>query len=140
MFGKPVGQPRPRARRFGDRVIIYDPKTAEPWRKDIAEAVEVEMERIELPLLTGPLKMNVEFYFSRPKSHFRTGKNAHLLKTSAPCYHTQKPDADNLFKAAADAVNDILYHDDRQIVEAHVSKHWVESSTLEGMQLSVSPA
>ena len=38
----------------------------------------------------GPVAMTATFYFSRPKSHFRTGKFAHVLKPDAPLWHTNR--------------------------------------------------
>ena len=37
-------------------------------------------------------------------------------------FHTKRPDLDNLAKAIKDAMKGIIYHDDSQIVEAHLYK------------------
>ena len=42
-------------------------------------------------------------------------------------HHAVKPDLDNLVKSVLDALNDVAWHDDAQIVELHVSKHYVSS-------------
>jgi hypothetical protein len=39
---------------------------------------------------TGPLQVELNFYFGRPKVHFRSGKNSHLLKDDAPLWHTNR--------------------------------------------------
>ena len=56
--------------------------------------------KVELPeeIFHGPLRVTLDFYEIRPKSHFRTGKYAGELKASAPKYNTSRRDVDNLCK------------------------------------------
>jgi Holliday junction resolvase RusA-like endonuclease len=42
-----------------------------------------------------------------------------------------KPDLDNLCKAVLDALNGIAYHDDKQIVELHLSKAYSDHPRTE---------
>jgi crossover junction endodeoxyribonuclease RusA len=61
--------------------------------------------------------VRLEFYFTRPKSHYRTGRHSHLLKPSAPEHPiTKGQDVDKLARAVLDALTTIVYHDDRQVV------------------------
>lgn len=82
-------------------------------------------------VLEGGLSLAVSFRFLRPKSHYRTGANAdsrrpwHLLRASAPGYHTQRPDATKLLRALEDALTGILWRDDAQVVRQACSKEWV---------------
>ena len=46
-------------------------------------------------------------------------------------FPTKKPDADNIIKSIADALNGIAYADDSQIVQATVNKWWAEESKAE---------
>ena len=39
-------------------------------------------------------------------------------------FHTKRPDIDNLAKSVKDALKGIIYHDDSQIVEAHLFKKY----------------
>lgn len=59
-------------------------------------------------LLAGPLRLTVRATFADCK------RNGQWKQT--------KPDADNLAKIQADALNGILYHDDAQIVEIIAQK------------------
>jgi len=112
--GKPQALQRHRSTKSGHH---YDPSAGD--KQDfLAKAMA---HRPEEPL-RGPLLLEVFCYFARPKSHFGTGKNASLLKDSAPVYHTSVPDADNLLKFVGDALNGIFWHDDRQIVLARILK------------------
>ena len=44
---------------------------------------------------------------------------------------TVKPDWDNLGKIVSDAMNDVVYKDDCQIFEAHISKRYGEVARVE---------
>lgn len=64
----------------------------------------------------GPVTMNIEAVFPRPKDKCWKSK-------PMPSYpHTSKPDFDNLGKAVADALNDLAYKDDSQVFIATVTK------------------
>ena len=70
------------------------------------------------------------FYMPRPKSHYRTGKFSHILKDSAPSFHTKKPDVDNLSKAVLDAMTDAgILSDDSIVVQHYIYKKYTERET-----------
>jgi Holliday junction resolvase RusA-like endonuclease len=94
-----------------------DNPNTKPWRA--AVAAEAAAATIGKEPLTGPLALAALFFFPRPKSHYGTGRNADVLKATAPDYCATKPDADKLLRAAADAMTGIVYRDDSQLV--HVS-------------------
>lgn len=111
---KPVAQARPRfaVRKVGLRNIVcaYDTKKCKEYKEIIAwHALQVWKNS---PLY-GPIKMVVVF---------QMGKNGKEV------YYTKKPDLDNLAKAIKDALRGIVYHDDSQIVEAHLYKRYGELS------------
>ena len=121
--GKPQALKRHRTYRMPNgKTVRVDPSGA---AKDdfLAKAME---HRPEEPL-RGPLWVVVFCYFARPKSHYGTGKNAGLLKDSAPVYHTSAPDADNILKFVGDALNGIFWRDDRQIAIARINKVYAGS-------------
>lgn len=73
-------------------------------------------------LMLGPLTVHATFTFPRPKAHYRTGKNASLLRDDAPEYHTSAPDLDKLQRALGDAMTGVVYRDDKQIAQWAVVK------------------
>ena len=75
-----------------------------------------------------PIQIGLDFYFKRPKSHYRSGKYSHLLKENIPEFHIVKPDIDNLVKFVCDSLNGVCYRDDSQIVELKAEKHYTDSS------------
>ncbi|MDD5358399.1 MAG: RusA family crossover junction endodeoxyribonuclease [Candidatus Nanoarchaeia archaeon] len=79
--------------------------------------------RPDTPIIE-PIKLQIEFYFDRPKSHFGTGKNKDIVKESAPIFHTTKPDTSNLIKFIEDAFNGVFWKDDSLICELHCRKYY----------------
>ena len=75
----------------------------------------------------SPLNLEVDFYVPRPKGHF--GKRG--LRLSAPAFPTVKPDATKLLRAVEDALTGIVWRDDAQVVEQHVSKLYGEPARAE---------
>ncbi len=118
--GEPKGQPRPRAFGRGKMIRVYDPGTAEGWKNQIAVAAK---EHIPASPLAGPLYVRLEFYFPRPRGHYRSGKFANTLKESAPAYQTSKPDIDNAIKAVLDALTILrFWNDDSQVCDTRCRK------------------
>ena len=125
--GAPKPQARPRAFRRGKHIAMYSPKS--DWKKSVTFYAGQHGH------LNGSLKVELHFLFKRPKSHYRTGKNSHILKDSAPYDMTNKPDLDNLAKAIYDACQDGgLIADDSYIIESHCKKSYHEHK--EGVQIT----
>lgn len=87
-------------------------------------------------LILGPVLVTATFTFPRPKSHYRTGKNAHLLRDDAPHYKTGHPDLDKLQRAIGDSLTGIVVRDDKQIVAWNTVKSYAD---LAGVEIIVSP-
>jgi len=118
IIGKPYPLKRPRRASFGG---MFDPKENVHAKRIVSETAKGA---IRSPL-EGPVRLCAVFYFERPKSHF--GKT---IKASAPVYHTQRPDVDNLVKTILDGLNGTAWHDDAQVVEIECRKEWAnEAST-----------
>ncbi len=119
--GKPIAKARPKFVRKGSYMGAYNPQETEESRFlwEVKQRVPAEWSPLE-----GVITLWCEFKFKRPKSHFGTGKNADKLKPSAPKYHLQKPDLDNLVKFVKDCLNKVVWMDDKQIVEAKALKRW----------------
>ena len=135
--GEPKGQPRPRAFSMGGRVRVYNPATAEGWKSAIASAA---LPHVPPMPLQGPLRVDVAFVFKRPNAHFGTGKNAAVLKATAPQFHVAKPDRDNLDKAVLDALTTIgMWHDDAQVAMGTLSKRYARPGELAGATILIEP-
>jgi Holliday junction resolvase RusA-like endonuclease len=70
-------------------------------------------------VLDEPLRMDLRAEFPIPKSMSKKKRCGALIGTIRP---GKKPDIDNLYKLAADALNTIVFRDDALIVEAMLRK------------------
>ena len=99
--------------------------TYDPSKKDKDDFIKV-IENFPEEKMTKPIKCVLNFYCKRPKTHYKTGKNAHILKDTAPKYNINNKDLDNMVKFVLDALNDKLYTDDSLIFEITCSKMYSE--------------
>ena len=124
--GDPKTQQRHRSFRMGTKMSTYDPSAKE--KKDFL--VLAFNEKPEKPM-EGPISMTIKLYYSRPKNHYGSGKNASNLKPTSPHFHTSRPDADNAFKFVSDSLNSVFYKDDSQICMLQVIKLYSETPRTE---------
>ena len=74
------------------------------------------MEKQNLDLLVGPIKMQVQYGIKLPKSQERK-------RIPRPrIWRIKKPDLDNLIKLVKDACSTIVFLDDNQIVKISAEK------------------
>lgn len=111
-------------RKTGRPIITDDSKRSRPWKLEVAQAAGIAMGPRQL--LQGPLELHVRFYQPRPKAHFGTGRNEHIVKPTAPLFPTTKPDTTKLVRAVEDAMTAIVWRDDAQITVQHAEKHYGE--------------
>ena len=100
-----------------------------PWRKAITKAAAAAWPH-NSPY-DGPICVDVEFYFRRPKKHFRTGKFSQLLRDDAPKRHAVKPDADKLLRAILDGITGVVIVDDCRAYRAPPEKFWLPDREAE---------
>ena len=118
--GNPIPLKRHRVSRNGG---MYDPSSKD--KKQIW--LQIAKYRPKQPL-EGDISLELIFYMPRPKSHYRTGKYAHLLKDKFKDvrYHSSKPDLDNLVKMIADILQPQMICDDSQICILQAEKIYAE--------------
>jgi Holliday junction resolvase RusA-like endonuclease len=123
--GRPVYKGRGDARAFTGKVAqVESSKKVKPWREAVKQAaldlvmVAGDTGRLAAGFpLDGALLVEFAFTFARPKGHYRTGGNAHLLRDSAPAYPTVYPDLSKLIRSTEDACTDAgVWADDARIV------------------------
>ncbi|MGF9767268.1 RusA family crossover junction endodeoxyribonuclease [Bacillus albus] len=125
VFGEPVAQGRPRANTINGRVRMYDPKKS----RDFQQYVKlVASEHAPANLLEGALVMKVKVYKPSLKSF---SKKKALQAEQGLLRPTAKPDVDNYIKGIKDACNKVLWNDESQIVDLHVSKWYSEKPRIE---------
>jgi Holliday junction resolvase RusA-like endonuclease len=111
------GEPAPQgSKSVGRHGGVYEKsKKVRPWR-DAIRAAALSQGPPEL-IATGPVAAKISFRLARPASHYRTGRNAHLLRDAAPEYPDARPDLDKLLRSTLDGLTQAgAYRDDGQVV------------------------
>lgn len=99
-------------------------KKVKPWREAVTAAA-LATGAGDRPPYDGPVIASMVFTFQRPKSHYRTGRNAHLLRDAAPARPAGKPDLSKLIRSTEDALTHVVLKDDSRIVEfGRAAKVW----------------
>lgn len=135
----PKGQPRVKACRRGAFTRVYTPDTADGFKDAVQLAAKHAMWNHSPRPLFGdnPVRVDWECVFPRPKSHF-TAKGQ--IKATAPKWHIQTPDRDNLDKAILDALTAVqMWHDDRQACSGMLIKRWAALGEASGVQITITP-
>lgn len=120
-YGEPVGQGS-KVKLSHGAMVDSNAKRLRPWRATVSAAAREALEEMYpdgqvLPLFGRgvPVHVSLVFTFARPASHYGTGRNAAVLKPSAPAEHIGFPDVDKAQRAALDAFTDAgVVADDRQ--------------------------
>ncbi len=129
--GQPVPVPRIKVGRWG----AYYSASYTDWLD--GAKVKAKADYPQKPL-TGPLTAELKFVIARAKSHYGTGRNAHVLKPAmAEKYPLPKGDVDNLAKGPLDALSGIVYEDDVQVLALLVKKRWAEHGENPGVKIKI---
>ena len=122
--GEPCGKQRP-------RFVMATGRTYTPGKTVNAETLIKELfaqAYSGFVPLTCALSLTVIAYMGVPVSTTKKHRERMLAQQWWP---TKKPDADNILKLAADALNGLAYVDDKQIVTAHIHKVYSDRPRLE---------
>lgn len=129
------GLPAPQGskRHVGGGRMIESSKAVGPWRAAVTKAAQDRLNELDhdRPLFPRgtPVHLMIKFHFARPKSHFGTGRNAEVLKPSAPTFPTGIPDLSKLIRSTEDALTEAaVWHDDSQVVSLTASKHYGQAA------------
>ena len=120
--GQPVAKGRP---IFGAGRVYTPEKTVN--YEQLVKFSYLQTERIKF-LEGEQLKVELMIYFAIPKSTSKKTIAKMIAGTERP---TKKPDIDNIVKAVLDALNEVAYRDDTQVVELQVRKQYSERPRLE---------
>ena len=123
------GNPNAQKRHRDGKGYKYDPSAGD--KKDFL--ILCHKHKPEAPF-TGPLKVDILATYSRPKSHYRTGKYSDQLKENAPYWKITTPDKDNIEKFIYDSLKGVYWKDDAIICDGRERKIWGD---VPGIQLDV---
>lgn len=118
--GEPCAKQRP---KFGNG-RTYTPQKTVNYETLVKQLYILQQkERLE-----GALRMTVHAFLSIPKSTSKKNREKMLQGVIRP---TKKPDWDNVGKIISDALNEMAYKDDCQIVDARVIKRYSDNPRVE---------
>jgi len=128
-----VGEPRPQPRPRVARGHAYNPPgLVDAWKGAIGWGCKAH--RPPHPLV-GPMRVDLWFYFPRPKYHFRKDGQ---LKQEAPIRHIVRPDRDNAEKVILDCLTRAgFWDDDCQVCAGEVNKLY--ANTEPGVRVVITP-
>ena len=125
----PVGKQRARYVKRGNFVQTYTPEKTRTYETLIRDSAIEAMGSSE-PLET-PVNLYLYIRVPIPKSYSKKKVEDCLNGLDKPI---RKPDASNILKSVEDGMNGIVYKDDSQIVNLHVTKVY---SSLAGVDICV---
>lgn len=114
--------------------LTSDNPALKAWRETVAAAArETGCE----PREDIGVRVDVTFFLKRPEAHVGTGRNAGVVKDSAPAFPLVRPDVDKLLRAILDALTDVVFKDDSQVVELVGRKRYAEPGANVGASIVV---
>lgn len=125
VLGEPKGKGRPRFSTQTGRA--FTPKQTVNYETLVHTEYMVQCKGFRFPD-DAMLDMRILAYYSVPKSGSKKEKAKKLENIIRP---TKKPDMDNVVKMVADALNQVAYKDDTQIVDCQVRKFYSEQPRIE---------
>ena len=93
--------------------VVYEAQVAAAGKQAMADAGMTEV-------LTTPLNVRIDVFVQIPKSFTKKKREQALSADIFP----GRPDIDNVAKAILDALNNVVYEDDDQVVNLSVSKRY----------------
>ncbi len=125
VLGEPKGKGRPRFSTQTGRA--FTPKQTVSYETLVHTEYMVQCKGFRFSD-DAMLDMRILAYYSIPKSGNKKEKAQKLANVIRP---TKKPDMDNVVKMVADALNQVAYKDDTQIVDCQVRKFYSEQPRIE---------
>lgn len=120
--GAPVPKGRPKARVTNGFAQIYTPHKTRQYEAKVKRAAMDAMKGL-LPV-DGPVAVTLIAYF--PIAASTTKRDRALIEAGHKACMALA-DLDNVVKSVTDALNEVVYADDRQIIELNARKLWSDS-------------
>lgn len=118
VLGPPQGKGRPKASSRGGFVRMYTPAPTRLYEAKIAKMAVLA--HADWPVLETPISLRVVAHHPIPVSWSKRKQQQALQGELVP----GKPDLDNVAKAVLDALNGVIYVDDKQVVRLVAEKKY----------------
>ena len=124
--GEPIGKGRPRVTSRGKFAHAYTPSKTKNYETLIQNSYLSNYTFEDM--LHGPIKAKLTAYFSIPKS---IPKKKLFMYNNNYEKHIKKPDIDNVVKSVFDALNNLAFEDDSNIIEIEAKKIYSNNPRVE---------
>jgi Holliday junction resolvase RusA-like endonuclease len=114
-------------------IVTESNRNVKSWQQLVAEGASHALHQVPLhqaaALFASPVRLTVAFYLPRPKS----------LPKRRAVPHLTAPDLDKLTRCIGDALSQVVYQDDAQVVEAVVGKFYAGVGEAPHVDVRVEP-
>jgi len=121
--GQPQGKGRPKVVKIASFTRMATPAKTVAYEGLVAHAAALALAGAQ-PFECA-VRVDMHLWCQEPKSLTKRERAAIADGTKRP---TTKPDIDNVVKAIFDGFNGVLWRDDVQVVDLHVSKHYTANA------------
>ena len=127
-------------RHFTGRINQVESSRRLPGWRDAVKAAAL-LQRLDGYGQGTAVAVTLRFYLKRPGGHYGSGRNAAVLRPSAPPYPTgKKDDIDKLARGVLDGLTDAgVWHDDGQVAALTVLRDWADNGEAPGCEIWISP-
>jgi len=126
-------------RHVGNGRMVEQVGGSKPWRDNVRKAALEALQlgpadeqgmaqRAGYPFGANPVAVHIVYTVARPAGHYRTGRNAHLLRDNAPIAPATRTsgDIDKVARNFLDALQDAaVLRDDAQVADLHIVKAFI---------------
>ena len=136
----PQGSKSFKGYKNGRAIMAESSLKVKPWRYAIQTTAR---DHYSGEPITGPVRVEIDFFFARPKSHYRTGKYSGILKPDAPLYTVSHGDGDldKLDRGVMDSLSFVtggcVIRDDCLVVSIASSKQYANEISPPGAAIKV---
>ena len=121
--GTPVGKGRPKFARRGASVTTYTPEKTASYENLVK--VKAEEAMVGREVIAGAVAVTILLFITPPASW----SNKKMLQAlNHEIMPTTKPDIDNVIKGIFDAMNEIVWNDDKQVVDVTIRKRYANTA------------
>lgn len=106
-------------------IITSTNKGLKAWEHVVSAAAQTQASGI---LFGGPLKVSLDFYLPRPKS-----------MPARIRLHAKRPDLDKIIRGSLDALNNVLWKDDSQVVILRAVKRYTDGDDAPRAEFTITP-
>lgn len=117
--GDPRGKMRAQVGKRGKNIIMFTPAKQVEYEQHCAREATLSMEG--RPKFTTAVELKLQIFIAIPPSYSK--KKAQLCREGR-MVPTKMPDFDNVCKSICDAFNDVVWNDDVQVVDSHITKRF----------------